>query len=129
MFYKPKKLIWRVSLSLLSNNKLIARDCFNNEYYRIDLNRGESRDSDRVVTIIHNVNKTYKEQLLSAFEPKGKFSEGVKVRKKSGSWWEGKIVGSYSTSQTPEGYAVQLITENDNGPVQIYPAEALELIP
>jgi uncharacterized protein (TIGR00369 family) len=28
------------------------------------------------------------------------------VRKKSGSQWHGTIVGTYSTSLTPEGYAV-----------------------
>lgn len=54
------------------------------------------------------------------------FKTGDYVRKKSGSWWEGKVVGSYSTAQTPRGYCVQL--EKPNGPVQIYPESALELI-
>lgn len=54
---------------------------------------------------------------------------GDRVRKKSGSWWEGKVVGFYSTMQTPRGYAVQLQTRDDNGPVQIYPESALELRP
>ena len=58
-----------------------------------------------------------------------KFERGDLVRKKSGSWWEGKVVGRYSTSQTEEGYCVQLVTPDDNGPVQIYPVSALELIP
>lgn len=52
------------------------------------------------------------------------FAEGDLVRKKSGSWWEGRIVGTYSTAQTPRGYAVQL--DKPFGPVQIYPESALE---
>ena len=56
-----------------------------------------------------------------------KFALGDRLRKRSGSWWEGKVVGFYSTTQTPRGYAVQLQTRDDNGPVQIYPESALEL--
>ncbi|MBO0125165.1 hypothetical protein JZX88_05905 [Agrobacterium sp. OT33] len=52
------------------------------------------------------------------------FAEGDQVRKKSGSWWEGRVVGRYSTEQTPRGYAVQL--DKPFGPVQIYPESALE---
>lgn len=52
------------------------------------------------------------------------FAEGDMVRKKSGSWWEGRVVGTYSTEQTPRGYAVQL--DKPFGPVQIYPESALE---
>jgi len=52
---------------------------------------------------------------------------GTIVRKKSGSWWEGRVVGRYSTEQTPDGYCVQL--DRPNGPVQIYPASALEVSP
>jgi len=48
------------------------------------------------------------------------------VRKKSGSWWEGRVVGFYATEQTPKGVCVQL--DRPNGPVQIYPASALELV-
>lgn len=54
------------------------------------------------------------------------FCYGAKVRKKSGSWWEGKIVGTYHTAQTPQGYCVQL--DKPNGPVQIYPESALEIV-
>lgn len=54
---------------------------------------------------------------------------GDRVFKPKGSWWEGKVVGFYSTSQTPRGYAVQLQTRDDNGPVQIYPEDALEYRP
>lgn len=49
---------------------------------------------------------------------------GDTVRKRSGSQWHGTIVGTYSTSLTPEGYAVESATES--GSVQIYPVAALE---
>jgi len=54
------------------------------------------------------------------------YNTGDIVRKKSGSWWEGRIVGTYSTDQTPVGYCVQL--DKPLGPVQIYPESALELV-
>lgn len=54
-----------------------------------------------------------------------KFKEGDIVRKKSGSWWEGRVVGFYSTEQTARGYCVQL-NRVSFGPVQIYPESALE---
>ena len=53
-----------------------------------------------------------------------KFKIGDLVRKKSGSEWQGRIVGWYSTELTPEGYAVE--SEAHKGSVQIYPAAALE---
>ncbi len=54
-----------------------------------------------------------------------KFKLGDRVRKVSGSEWQGIIVGTYSTTLTPEGYAVE--SENHKGSVQIYPAKALEV--
>jgi len=51
------------------------------------------------------------------------FQIGDMVRKRSGSWWEGRVVGFYSTEQTPDGVCVQL--DKPMGPVQIYPASAL----
>ena len=54
------------------------------------------------------------------------FRHGDVVRKKSGSEWEGIVVGWYSTSLTPEGYAVESMTHA--GSVQIYPAKALEKV-
>lgn len=57
-------------------------------------------------------------------EPKGTFQLGDLVRKVKGSQWHGKVVGTYSTDLTPEGYAVESATEK--GSVQIYPAAALE---
>lgn len=56
-----------------------------------------------------------------------KFKLGDKVYKPYGSWWEGTVVGFYSTQQTPVGYCVQL--DMPNGPVQIYPEKALERVP
>lgn len=53
-----------------------------------------------------------------------KFQLGDQVRKTKGSQWHGTVVGTYSTSLTPEGYAVESSTEK--GSVQIYPAAALE---
>lgn len=55
-----------------------------------------------------------------------KFKRGDRVRKLSGSEWKGRIVGEYSTSLTPEGYAVESDTEK--GSVQIYPVGELELV-
>lgn len=57
-----------------------------------------------------------------------KFHYGDRVKKHSGSWWLGRVVGWYSTEQTPIGYCVQLETVL-KGPVQIYPEAALEYVP
>lgn len=66
------------------------------------------------------------EQREQNASPGWAFAKGDMVRKKSGSWWEGRVVGTYSTAQTPKGYCVQLIVQN--GPVQIYPESALEIL-
>jgi len=58
--------------------------------------------------------------------PDKKFQRGDLVRKTKGAQWQGLVVGEYSTSLTPEGYAVESSTEK--GSVQIYPAAALELV-
>lgn len=58
----------------------------------------------------------------------GPFKAGDYVRKKSGAFWEGVVVKGYSTKQTPSGVCVQLFGWDD-GPVQIYPAGALEFCP
>lgn len=58
-----------------------------------------------------------------------KFKYGDLVRKHSGAWWEGRVVGWYSTRDTPEGYDVQMQTPDGNGPVQLYPVSALEKVP
>jgi hypothetical protein len=52
-----------------------------------------------------------------------KFDIGERVTKIKGSSWTGKVVGFYSTSLTPMGYAVE--SENEPGSAQIYPEAAL----
>ena len=59
-------------------------------------------------------------------EQSGKFAMHQRVRKISGSEWQGRICGTYSTALTPEGYAVE--SEAHAGSVQIYPAKALEAV-
>ena len=54
------------------------------------------------------------------------FKIGDRVRKTKGSRWQGNVVGTYSTSMTQEGYAVE--SETEHGSVQIYPVSALELV-
>ena len=54
-----------------------------------------------------------------------RFKLGERVRKTRGSQWHGRIVGTYSTDLTPEGYCVESAYEA--GSVQIYPVGALEL--
>lgn len=55
-----------------------------------------------------------------------KFRMGDLVKKSTGSEWEGRVVGWYSTEQTPEGYAVESSAHRNS--VQIYPATALEAV-
>jgi dihydrofolate reductase (trimethoprim resistance protein) len=57
----------------------------------------------------------------------GRFKLGDRVRKTKGSSWQGRVVGFYSTSLTPEGHAVE--SEREPGSVQIYPGSALEKVP
>lgn len=59
---------------------------------------------------------------VPAVEPR-KFKIGDRVQKTKGSSWQGRIVGFYSTSLTPVGYAVE--SEREPGSVQIYPESAL----
>jgi len=69
------------------------------------------------------IQESAKNKIVAA---QAKFTLGNKVRKTKGSQWTGTVVGTYSTTLTPEGYAVESSTEL--GSVQIYPAAALELI-
>jgi len=55
------------------------------------------------------------------------FPLGARVRKKSGSQWQGRVVGYYSASRTKNGIAVE--SEREIGNVQVYPAEAFEIVP
>lgn len=57
---------------------------------------------------------------------KGWYALGTRMRKKSGSSWQGKVVGYYSTELTPEGYCIE--SEREPGSVQIYPVTALEVV-
>jgi hypothetical protein len=54
-----------------------------------------------------------------------RFKLGDPVRKITGSSWYGRIVGTYSTELTPEGYCVE--SARHPGSVQIYPVGALAL--
>jgi hypothetical protein len=58
--------------------------------------------------------------------PLGACRLGVRVRKVSGSSWQGRIVGYYSTELTPFGYCVE--SEREPGSVQIYPMKALKIV-
>jgi hypothetical protein len=53
-----------------------------------------------------------------------RFKLGDRVHKSKGAAWQGKVVGFYSTTLTPIGYAVE--SERETGSVQIYPEAALE---
>ena len=55
-----------------------------------------------------------------------RFAIGDLVRKRSGSAWEGKVCGFYSTTLTPRGVAVE--SSAHAGSVQIYPEHALDLV-
>lgn len=55
-----------------------------------------------------------------------KFKLGDMVRKTKGSSWSGRVVGFYSTTLTPIGYAVE--SRYETGSVQIYPENALAAI-
>lgn len=59
--------------------------------------------------------------------PASIYKIGDRVRKKSGSEWQGLVVGHYSTKLTPDGVAVE--SESHSGSVQIYPVAALERMP
>lgn len=66
-------------------------------------------------------------KILMANFKNPKFKPGDRVRKIKGSSWQGLVVGAYSASLTPEGYAVE--SEREPGNVQVYPAAALEFVP
>lgn len=57
-------------------------------------------------------------------EPVRKYPLGDRLTKTKGSAWTGRVVGFYSTSLTPVGYAIE--SENEPGSVQIYPEAALQ---
>lgn len=51
----------------------------------------------------------------------------TRVRKKRGAEWHGKVCGYYATDLTGEGVCVE--SEREIGSVQIYPIDALEIVP
>ena len=64
---------------------------------------------------------------MSDYKPsQERFYRGDRVRKKSGSSWQGRVCGTYCTTLTPDGYCVE--SEREPGSVQIYPGHALELV-
>lgn len=88
---------------------------FNGEHDSFShLSRGQMSD---IILILQDICQK------SAF---ARFRIGDRVRKTKGSRWQGVVVGTYSTSLTPEGYAVE--SETEHGSVQIYPVSALELV-
>lgn len=56
-----------------------------------------------------------------------KFKKGDRVRKISGSSWQGHVVGFYETPLTLDGYVI--MSEREINSVQNYPEAALELVP
>lgn len=63
---------------------------------------------------------------MSEIVHSGKFKLGDRLRKTKGSSWQGTVVGFYTTSLTPVGYAIE--SEREPGSVQIYPEKALEKV-
>jgi hypothetical protein len=61
--------------------------------------------------------------VAEVMERVAKFQLGDEVEKIKGSSWHGRIVGTYSTSLTTEGYCVE--SSRELGSVQLYPAAAL----
>lgn len=93
--------------------------CFSTQRYHPSLVAFES-DGHSVVSLAPIA------QTAQQPEQSGKFAMHQRVRKTSGSEWQGRICGTYSTALTTEGYAVE--SEAHAGSVQIYPAKALEAV-
>lgn len=70
--------------------------------------------------------ETHVAATIAQTAPQGKFRMGDRVKKSTGSEWEGRVVGWYSTEQTAEGYAVESSAHRNS--VQIYPVTALEAV-
>jgi dihydrofolate reductase (trimethoprim resistance protein) len=84
-----------------------------------------TRDRDTVTFKWRMVDEIAKEiDMATRFTPHPAINIGDRVRKIKGSRWQGRVVGTYSTELTPEGYAVE--SETERGSVQIYPAAILE---
>lgn len=83
---------------------------------------------DMAFAEIDRIQSAYNSEVRKAskLREQATFQLGQRVRKIRGAQWQGIIVGTYSTTLTPEGYAVE--SETENGSVQIYPVGALELV-
>jgi dihydrofolate reductase (trimethoprim resistance protein) len=92
---------------------------------RIQLDAGEGLSVVDQRALLEQLIVERKRALAAIPTTDATFSLGERVEKISGSSWRGTIVGTYSTSLTPEGYAVE--SEREPGSVQIYPAKALRL--
>lgn len=93
-----------------------------------------AEDEEAFGWIYHYANKVLDEETALATPPSSgldretgrTFAVGDRVTKVKGASWTGRVVGTYSTSFTPEGYAVE--SENEPGSVQIYPAAAIRAL-
>ena len=67
------------------------------------------------------------EPMQPGWKPEGwRWGIGTRLRKIKGSSWQGPVVGFYTTTLTPRGYAVE--SERETNSVQLYPEAALELV-
>lgn len=73
----------------------------------------------------NDADEAFKLKLESKSAPP-KFALGDLVFKVKGSQWRGRVVGTYSTELTPDGYVIE--SESHKGSCQIYPAQALEKV-
>lgn len=110
---------------------LVKKPRINRLKAKIKLLKAELRDTNRALTTSVNRSKQdYDNGFIDGFtaarNPGGSFKLGDHVRKISGSQWSGRVVGMYSTTLTPEGYAVE--SDAHPGSVQIYPVGALERV-
>lgn len=103
----------RQQLAAMGEHMLEMGNCVEGDAFR-HLSREQMSD---MILMLQNICQK------SAF---ARFSIGDRVRKSKGSRWQGKVVGTYSTRLTQEGYAVE--SETESGSVQIYPVSALELV-
>lgn len=104
-----------ISITLIIDSRDGIRECHRTEYpmtlyEAIELKKQLSTTIDKIIP-------------CTPKQPK--FKRGDFVKKRSGSHWQGHIVGEYSTLLTLEGYAVE--SDFHDGSVQIYPVAALEL--
>lgn len=54
------------------------------------------------------------------------FPFGVRVRKRSGPEWVGRVCGYYSSTFTPEGLVIECTADGARGQVHVEPAKRME---